>query len=474
LKSHSDTLESHRRAWGLRDFSVALALLVLALLVALASLGARLKGETDKGIAFLLVSLALILISATVIAHKLARRAHSGPWMLPFSFSITREGAVYIVTVLVLALAAINTGNNLLFLIISTLLSAIIASGIVSRASLKAISVSVQIPENVFEGERFSLKVSLRNQKRFFPAFSILVEDLALRRPFPALAGLRQFVFRRSATKTDETGNGSSVLRHAAFFPLVRAREKRIELVSQSFPKRGLYSLEGLRISTRFPFGFFKRSEHIRAQGKILVYPSIHELSGFFHLLPFLPGSIEGRRTGRGESLYAIRKYAPGDSSRLVDWKATAKTGELMAREYARDEESKFCIIFDTLIQLPLPVRYREEFEKAVTLAASLAAHFIEEGAEVEFLTPFEHVPRWGGTEQLYRILRSLAVVDCRQAQSESSADLYVELSGIVDADTLERILSDKLFKIIISSKPRGSFTSTVWRSSHVVYFDEL
>ncbi len=474
MKSHSEASESRRAVWGLRDFSFALSFVVLSLLLAFASHNARLRGDNNRAIAFLLISIAMILVSAMAVAHRMARRKDSSPWMLPFSFSITREGAVYILTVVVLALAALNTGNNLLFMIVATLLSAIVASGIVSRASLKSLSVSVQIPENVFEHEPFSLKISLRNQKRFFPAFSVLVEDLALRRPSPASASFRQWVFRRGGPNTRESAINSSVLRRTAFFPVVRAGEKRIELVSQSFPRRGPYSLEGLRVSTRFPFGFFRRSEHIRAQGKVLVYPSIHELSGFFHLLPFLPGHIESRRHGHGESLYAIHKYAPGESSRLVDWKATAKTGELMSRQYARDEESIFCIILDTLIQLPLPGRYHEEFEKAVTLAASLTAHFIEEGAEVEFLTPFEHVPRWAGREQLYRVLRSLAVVDCQPAQAHASADLRGELSGIVDVDTLERILSDKLFKIIISSKPRGSFTSTVWRSSHVVYFDEL
>src|SRR5439155_13580691 len=114
--------------------------------------------------------------------------------------------------------------------------------------------------------------------------------------------------------------------------------------------------------------GLFRRGERIKADGEILVYPSIREISSYFHLLPFLPGVLEGNHLGQGESLYAIRRYQEGENARIVDWKATAKTGNLMARDYARQEESKFCLILDTLIH-PVPPRdYKERFEKAVSL----------------------------------------------------------------------------------------------------------
>jgi uncharacterized protein (DUF58 family) len=187
-----------------------------------------------------------------------------------------------------------------------------------------------------------------------------------------------------------------------------------------------------------------------------------------------LPGQLEGLHLGQGESLYAIRKYQGGESVRLVDWKATAKTGELMARQYAREEETKFCLILDTFIALPPGLNYLDQFEKAVSLAASLTAHFVKEGAELEFLTPAEYIPRDLGTAQLYRILRSLAVASCRLSHEKTPPSLHAELSGAVETQQLQQILSEKIFKIIITSRPRGSFPSEIWRSSRVVYFDEL
>ena len=257
---------------------------------------------------------------------------------------------------------------------------------------------------------------------------------------------------------------------------MLRAGETRAELAFQSFSHRGRYHLRGFWISTRFPFGLFRRGEFIGAKGEILVYPLIQEVSSFFHLLPFLPGHLEGSRVGQGENLFSMRKYHASESSRVIDWKATAKTGELMARVYAREEENAVCLILDTRIHDQLNGSSADKFEKAVSLAAGIAAHFIREGAGMEFLTPYEHIRRGTGTAQLYRILRSLAVAQYETASSESSWDPWdaVAFPGISNVNDFQKIFSDKTYKIIISSKPRGGFPSAIWRSSHVVFFDEL
>ncbi len=59
-------------------------------------------------------------------------------------------------------------------------------------------------------------------------------------------------------------------------------------------------------------------------------------------------------------------------------------------------------------------------------------------------------------------------------ADGESLAGLDQELSGGPSRDELQRILSEKVFKIILTSRPRGTLPAPVWRSSYVIYFDEL
>jgi uncharacterized protein (DUF58 family) len=387
---------------------------------------------------------------------------------------MTREGLLYLTGVFVLALAAVNTGNNLLFIILAALLATIAVSGIVSRNSLKQVAMSLQLPENVFAGERVYIKVSVRNLKRVFPSFSIRVEDPEVNRSESLLFRLRKR-FSSGSETADSPEEDRTMLRQAAYFPVLRAGETRSELTMQSFPNRGVYHLDGFWVSTRFPFGFFHRGERVGAKGEVLVYPVIQNISSFFHVLPFLPGHLEGLHVGKGENLFSIRKYEESESARLIDWKATAKTGELMAREHARDEESKFCLILDTRIAEKSRPESGEKFEKAVSLAASIAAHFLEQGAGMEFLTPNEYVPRGTGIDHLYRILRSLAVV--RYDSTPADGSQLWNMSGFsvsAEIPPVREILSDKVFKIVITSQPRGGFTSAFWRSSHVIFFDEL
>jgi len=400
------------------------------------------------------------------------RRVHT--WGLPFSFAVTREGFLYILAVFFLSAAAINTGNNLLFILISTLLSTIIISGIVARSSLKMVSLSLQVPENVFAGERVSIKLSMTNTKRIFPSFSLLVEDLGLARSSPSRSSFGKVVFWRRKRDLENGTQVGLLFRQSAYFPILRPGETRSELSVQSFPRRGIYGLNGFWVSTRFPFGLFRRGQRIRARGKVLVYPVVRGIPSFYHLLPFLSGHLQGVRVGPGENLFSIRKYQEGESARIIDWKATSKAGHLMAREFAREEEIKFCLILDTHLSTPPPEKYSEEFEGAVSLAASIASHFIEEGNELELLTPCEHIARGTGTEHLYRILRLLAVVEFEPMPPSGYPDFQKSFSRKNDAQTLKQIFSDKVFKIIITSRPRRSFSSAIWRSSHVVYFDEL
>ena len=405
---------------------------------------------------------------------RLARHFDIRRFYLPFSFGITKQGIAFLFSVSLLSLAAINSGNNLLFLILSTMLSVILVSGIAARASLRSLSLSLQVPENVFAGETVSIKISLTNTKAILPSFSITVEDMASRKRSPVFSLAKRIIPRRGPAKREGVAEEGAVMRHSAYFPSLRPRETRSELVVQSFPRRGKYRFTGFRVSTQFPFGLFRRGERVQAEGETLVYPRIHEVAAYYHLLPFMPGKRDGLRVGHGESLHSIRQHRDGESARIVDWKATAKTGRLMAKEFAREEESKFCLILDSLLHPCAGKNGGEKFERAVSLAASLATHFCAQGTELEFISPQEHVSKGIGSDHLFRILRSLAVVECRPAPPDEEMDFIGELSRVVHSQALDEILSPKIFKIIITSRPRGNFPATIWRSSHVIYFDEL
>ncbi len=357
----------------------------------------------------------------------------------PFPFGITREGAVYLFAVSVIAFSALNTGNNLLYLILAAMLAAVIVSGAISRINLHNLSISLQVPEELFAGETAALKITVRNHKRFFPTFSLFVEGGRDRR------SARQAAVRRK------------ILSRGVYFSIVPARHSVSQSLLQVYPERGRYGIDGFIVSTRSPFGFFRRARRITAEGEVVVYPRIRDISSFFHLLPFLEGHIESLRRGRGEELYSHRGYEPGDDARLLDWKATAKLGRMMLREFAKQEERRVYIYFDSAIYPGQDDRFRERFEEGVSIAASLAAHFVVEGAEVSFALPGTLIGPASGRPHLWRILELLAVIEPEAAARGDGLPGEPDLS--------------KLFSIIITSRPRGTFPSSIWRSSHVIYF---
>lgn len=396
--------------------------------------------------------------------------------VFPLSFSITRQGLLYLATIVLLSLAVLNTSNNLLFIVFATLISAFVVSSVFSWSSLKQVALSLQVPENVFAGERIPVKVSIRNLKRFLPSFSISVEDPGLRFPSRSRPLFRKPAGKKRKNREEIERTVLEGFHPCAYFPVLRPGETHSELTVQSFPRRGRFSLEELRVSTRFPFGLFRRSERIGIKGEVLVYPCVRDISTYFHRLPFLPGLLEGMHKGEGENLFSIRTYREGESARIVDWKATAKTGELMSREFTRDEECRFCLILDTQTHSRTDQDYWEEFERAVSLTASIAVHFIERGADVELLTPSFHIPQGSGSNHISRILGFLATVQYETVSSKTDFSTWrdLEFPEIQDRRALKQILSDKVFKIILTSKPREDLSPSVRRASHTVHFSEL
>ena len=90
----------------------------------------------------------------------------------PRRLSFTREGRLIVIMSVGVGFAAINTGNNLLYLLLGWLLSFIIASGILSEMTLKRLKVDRRPPPRVFAGEPFLMEVVIQNAKNNRASFS--------------------------------------------------------------------------------------------------------------------------------------------------------------------------------------------------------------------------------------------------------------------------------------------------------------
>jgi uncharacterized protein (DUF58 family) len=286
---------------------------------------------------------------------------------------ITALGFVFTLTVVLVGFAAFVSGNNLLFLLLAALLSTLLISGFVSRLGLAGLELDVQLPAHVVAGRKTPAVIKVRNRKFLTPSFSL------------HLSG------------APETG-----LCEDLYIPLVPAGVTVTETAPMYFKKRGEYKNKTFWFSTRFPFGFTYRRAHVRLEEQVLVYPSIDPQPGFELLLAGIAGDLQTHQRGRGHDFYRIRPYVADESSRHVDWRATAHTRELQVREYARDQDQAVTIFLD------LDTGDSEWFERAVDCCAFLVWRLTERSIRVHFLTQ-----RWAPEDaNAYDILKYLAVVE--------------------------------------------------------------
>ncbi|MEO7146249.1 MAG: DUF58 domain-containing protein [Bryobacteraceae bacterium] len=290
---------------------------------------------------------------------------------------VTRAGLLYTFTIILVAMAAFASANNLLFLILAAMLATLLVSGLISRLSLASLELDLLLPEHIPARRKVAARIVVHNLKRWMPSFSIHLSGLA--------------------------GTGFDKI---LYFPVIAGGGSLEETVELYFARRGTHRENSFQFSTRFPFGFTERRIEVTLRRDILVYPPVDAQAGFEELLAALTGEIEAHYRGSGHDFYRIRPYEASESARHVDWKATAHTGDLQVREFARDEEHLVAIYLD----LDTAPEHAEWFEKGVDCCAFLAWSIAQSGARIHFRTQ-EFDARLPEEGDIYTILKYLALV---------------------------------------------------------------
>ena len=288
---------------------------------------------------------------------------------------ITAAGLAFTILIGMVGAAAFISSNNLLFMVLAALLATLLISGFVNRLLLAGLELEFLLPEHLCARQKSMARILVRNLKRAVPSFSIHL-----------------------------SGKARSGFHGELYFPLLQGNSTSEESVEVRFEKRGLYEENSFSFSSRFPFGFAERRINVTLRGSVLVYPAVDPQPGFENLLDQLSGEITAHFRGRGSDFYRIRPYEALESSRHVDWKATAHTGELQVREFAREQEHYVEIVLD------LDTTADAEFEHAVECCAYLIVHLSARGARIRVRTQaFDaSIPEQG---DVYTILKYLALV---------------------------------------------------------------
>lgn len=316
---------------------------------------------------------------------------------------VTLFGMMFSLAIVLIGIAAFLSGNNLIFLLLASMLATMLVSGLISRLSISGLGVEFLLPEHISARRSVQGRIIVTNEKIWMPTFSIQL------------------------TKLEAGSSRRTVL----YFPCVPSGSRIESSVELTFPKRGTQQSNRFLFSSRFPFGFTERRIEVPVLHEILIYPCLEPQAGFERLLRDVAGEIESRVRGQGTDFHSLRPYHNNESARYMDWKASARTGKMQVREFNRDSDRKVDLYLD------LNTEDEEWFEHAVDCAAYLAWNLTGMGAAVRLQSQdFEYATPSSG--DVYGILKYLATVTTRRTAPPSFSHDRERFQILFSASTVD------------------------------------
>jgi uncharacterized protein (DUF58 family) len=303
-----------------------------------------------------------------VTSSRPERKHSSGPtllgrrawWRPPRKLRVTREGKYFIGITFGVGFAAINTGNNLLYLLLGMLLALIVVSSVMSELSLRRLTVVRRLPPRAQVGRPHLVEVEVHNHKGKVPSYAIEIEDL------------------REGQPADKR----------CFFLKISPDSAQIAAYRRTPARRGRDRHVGFRIATRFPFGLFEKSRETAAEGEIIIYPATDPLE--------LPAKADGRwlgtdgrfGPGSGDEIMGVRPMRDGDDHRDIYWRKSASGRQMVLRERARETSRQVMLMVDSEHPGTTPdPTWLDQFEMRIREVASRAVAHIKRGDGVTVRT---------------------------------------------------------------------------------------
>ena len=318
--------------------------------------------------------------------RRRAARALFGParrWLRPpRRLRPTRAGWIFFALTFGVGFAALNTGNNLLYLVLSLMLAFLVLSGLLSEAALRGISVRRRPLGEFGAGRDGWVQLEIANRQSRLAAYAVAVEDRI------RVDGQERPAGRTFALRIDP---GGRVVRSYRLVP----------------ERRGDLHFAGFAVFTRFPFGLFSKSLALESPGRVLVYPQIDAAE------PAPPVMDRGESADRasagsdpGATVGGLREFAAGDPPRRIDWRRSLRSGELWVRELDPEPQGEVWVQLDTRGR-----EAGEAFERDVRRAASRVESSLACGLRVGLRSESESFEAAAGPAQRTRLLSFLARV---------------------------------------------------------------
>jgi uncharacterized protein (DUF58 family) len=304
----------------------------------------------------------------------------------------TREGWVFLTTLMAVAMAALNTGNNLLYLVMAAMLSLVAVSSILSEWSIRGLRVSRALEGEAFAGEPLGGRWRVVNRRALVPAVDIRVEE-----GFAAHARL----------------GGTA----PASFAAIAAGGAAVEEANWRFLCRGVHRMSAIRISTAWPFGIFQKWYEVAAPMDVLVFPgraagpASHPARGGGGRADADGGSTRASHGSDGDFL-GLAEYRDGDDPRRIHWRSSARLARLVAADRGEDRQAS---VLEISVDAPGPGEARERsqrFETRIAEAAGELWRAVEAGREVRLSLLGQQQPAARDRAGRAQLLRALAMVE--------------------------------------------------------------
>ncbi|HEY6463095.1 MAG TPA: DUF58 domain-containing protein [Polyangiaceae bacterium] len=312
----------------------------------------------------------------------------------PRRLKFTREGKFFVGITLGVGFAAINTANNLLYLLLGMLLALIVVSGIMSELSLRELSVVRRLPLRAQVGRAHLVEIEVFNHKGRVPSYAIEVEDL------------------RAGQPADKR----------CFFLKISPKSAQVAAYRRTPTRRGRDVHVGFRIATRFPFGLFEKSREVPAEGDLVIYPAVDPVL----LAPAPAGRLRGGDAvvgrGHGEEFLGLKLMRDGEDPRDVHWRKTAAVGRMVMRERARETRPDVTITLDVLRPPGASEDWNAAFERRIRDIASRAVAHLKRGDRVALVTTANGSARADRAIGADPLLRYLALIEPVTAEPEAEA----------------------------------------------------
>jgi uncharacterized protein (DUF58 family) len=325
-------------------------------------------------------------------------------WQFDGVVRLTRIGTAFVIFTVVIGFAAINTGNNALYIGLSLMLGCLLLSGIASKGGLKHLVIEFDGVDEAWAMRPAHGRLRIRNRSHIWNVRDVIVtsEELAAPLCLPIIK------------------RGEEIVAHAMF----------------SFRRRGLTQLTRVDLYTRYPFGFFLKKRRPRLTGDVIVFPRL--LGDDIPRDRFRPtqGELQSaNRIGGGTDIHSFRDYVRGDSLRRVHWKKSASLGRWIIKQTEVETGHSVHIVVDPY--LPWDVS-EESFEQMISEAATFLDDALKSELEVAFSIP--HVTLSSDRDGAVSMFRALALLEATREPVAQTVDRDSVIFSVTSASELPEV----------------------------------